>query len=63
MFDKLHAKLTKQKLHDFDLDNPEDVPFHKYLFHRYHCKNCNKTLMLDHEQMLDLPWEMKIGCK
>lgn len=67
MWDKLRAILTGEKLHDFDLENPEDVYVQGttqklYSFHRYKCKKCGKILALDLWQMQDLPWEQKIGC-
>jgi hypothetical protein len=76
MFNKFRAFITRQKLHDFDLENyivvkgsnncigvfggEIDVPFQ---YNRYKCKHCDKTLGLDEWQMRKLPWSMKIGCK
>jgi hypothetical protein len=60
--------------HDFDLDHP--MILHTVLadlkqyggngdnkfYTKFHCKNCNKTLALDIEDMMNLPKEMKEGC-
>lgn len=63
MFDKLRALITKQKLHEFDLLNPRFKNVSGYSFPVYHCKNCGKELSLELWQMMNLPWNMKIGCK
>ena len=57
--------------HDFDLDNPSinhiDVEngdeIDTYIMFTYRCKNCEKTLTLDYNEMLNLPKQMLYGCK
>ena len=67
IFHKLYAFITRDKLHDFDLDNPVtfviDVLDKKYCIDRYKCKKCDKSMSLDLWQMKSLPYSMKTGCK
>ena len=63
MFDRLRAFFMKQKLHDFDLKNPEHYDIGVETYSMFKCKNCEKVLYLEPWQMENLPYDMKVGCQ
>lgn len=64
MFLKLFKHIViKHSKHTFDLSNPDTVIVNeRFSYQRFHCKKCDKTLCLDYEQMINLPYSMSHGC-
>lgn len=64
MFAGLFNRFRK---HSFDLDNPTIVKVGalatgEFIYTKFHCTRCDKTLSLDRWQMNDLHRSMSHGC-
>jgi len=60
----LKAKANNHKFHDFDLNNPkEEKTATGITWKRFICKKCGVGYDLGLNQMMELPYSMKIGCR